>query len=205
LMMTVLAAYPLSRRDWDGRRFFMGMMTFTMFFSGGLIPTYLVIRQLNLLNRFWALILPSAVSCWNVIIMRTFFSNLPLELQEAAQIDGCSNTRLLLRIVLPLSLPILAVTVLYYAVGHWNAYFNALIYLTDTKLYPLQLVLRQILLQNDTGKMADTGVETEAAKLLIVESLRFAIIIVSSLPVLMIYPFIQRYFVKGVMIGAIKG
>lgn len=206
VVLTTIGAYPLSRKDLWGKNFFMKVFLFTMFFSGGLIPTYLLIRNLGLLNSFWVMILPGAVSMWNLIIMRTFFqTSIPFELQEAAFIDGCSNISVLLRIILPLSLPIIAVSILFYAVGHWNAYFNALIYLNDNEKFPLQLVLRQILLQNDVGKMTETGVETESQKLLIIESLRYAIIIVASVPVLLIYPFIQRYFVKGVMIGAIKG
>jgi putative aldouronate transport system permease protein len=206
VVITIFGAYPLSRKDLWGQNFFMKLFLFTMFFSGGLIPTYLLIKNLGLLNSFWVMILPGAVSMWNLIIMRTFFqTSIPYELQEAAFIDGCSNISVLVRIILPLSLPIIAVSILFYAVGHWNAYFNALIYLNDNEKFPLQLVLRQILLQNDVGKMTETGVETESQKLLIIESLRYAIIIVASVPVLLIYPFIQRYFVKGVMIGAIKG
>ena len=204
IIMTVLAAYPLSRKDLPGYQFIMIIIVFTMFFNGGLIPLYLLVRDLGMANTMWALIIPSAISTYNLIIMRTFFhSTIPNAIQESAFMDGCSNTRLLLNIVLPLSKPILAVMVLFYAVAHWNAYFAALIYLRDRELYPLQLILREILIQNQTNEITiEAGI---AEKLLIGESMKYAVIIVSSIPVLVLYPFIQKYFVKGVMIGSIKG
>jgi len=205
IMLTTLAAYPLSRRDLPGRNVFMFLITFTMFFHGGLIPTYLVVRDLELVNTMWALIIPNAIATYNLIVMRTYFqTSIPWELQEASLIDGCSNTRLLIKIILPLSKPIIAVMVLFYAVSHWNAYFNALIYLRDEDLYPLQLVLREILIVNQSmdGAGGDFGM-TE--KLLLGESIKYALIIVASIPVLIMYPFVQRHFVKGVMIGSIKG
>jgi putative aldouronate transport system permease protein len=207
--LTLLCAYALSRRDLAGRNFFMLLFTFTMFFSGGLIPTYLVVKQLHLVNTVWAMLLPNALSIWNIIIARTYFQNsIPNELKEAAFIDGCSNTRLFLRIVLPLSKPLIAVLVLFYAVAHWNAFFNALIYLSDTRLFPLQLFLRNILIMDQMLDMM--GADAEAMEQIIrriqlKESMKFGIIIVSSLPVLVLYPFLQKYFIKGVMIGAIKG
>jgi putative aldouronate transport system permease protein len=206
LALTIAGAYPLSRRDFAGRNAIMLIITFTMFFSGGIIPTYMIVRNLGLVNSFWALILPGAVSVWNLIIMRTFFQNtIPTDLQESAFMDGCSNFRLLWSIVLPLSMPVIAVVTLYYAVGHWNSYFQALIYLSDRSKYPLQMFLRELLIQNQMQNMMDTDSETMAQQAMVAESLKYAVIVVSSLPVLCLYPFLQRYFAKGVMIGAVKG
>lgn len=206
LVMTILAAYPLSRKDWVGRGFFMGMLMFTMFFSGGIIPTYLMMNSLGMVNTVWAMILPGAVSVYNTIIMRTFFLNsIPPELQEAAQVDGCSNTRLLLQIVLPLSKQILAVMVLFYGVAHWNAFFNALIYLTESKRYPLQLVLRSILIQNTASQDMLGDLDTMGSRVMMAETIKYALIIVSTLPMMILYPFLQKFFEKGVMVGAVKG
>ena len=206
LVMTILAAYPLSRKDWVGRGFFMGVLMFTMFFSGGIIPTYLMMNSLGMINTVWAMILPGAVSVYNTIIMRTFFVNsIPPELQEAAQVDGCSNTRLLLQIVLPLSKQILAVMVLFYGVAHWNAIFNALIYLTESKRYPLQLVLRSILIQNTASQDMLGDLDTMGSRVMMAETIKYALIIVSTLPMMILYPFLQRFFEKGVMVGAVKG
>ncbi len=206
LVMTILAAYPLSRKDWVGRGFFMGVLMFTMFFSGGIIPTYLMMNSLGMINTVWAMILPGAVSVYNTIIMRTFFINsIPPELQEAAQVDGCSNTRLLLQIVLPLSKQILAVMVLFYGVAHWNAFFNALIYLTESKRYPLQLVLRSILIQNTASQDMLGDLDTMGSRVMMAETIKYALIIVSTLPMMILYPFLQRFFEKGVMVGAVKG
>lgn len=206
LVMTILAAYPLSRKDWVGRGFFMGVLMFTMFFSGGIIPTYLMMNSLGMVNTIWAMILPGAVSVYNTIIMRTFFLNsIPPELQEAAQVDGCSNTRLLLQIVLPLSKQILAVMVLFYGVAHWNAFFNALIYLTESKRYPLQLVLRSILIQNTASQDMLGDLDTMGSRVMMAETIKYALIIVSTLPMMILYPFLQKFFEKGVMVGAVKG
>lgn len=206
IALTILAAYPLSRRDLWGRNAMMMGITFTMFFSGGIIPTYLVIQKLGLMGSLWALILPVAVSTYNIIIMRTYFQNsIPFELQEAALIDGCTNFKILLRIILPLSGPIVAVIGLYYAVSHWNAYFNAMMYLTDRGRYPLQLILREILLQNQLSSMMELDMESMAEQALRGEVIKYSVIVVSSLPMLIIYPFVQRFFIKGVMIGAVKG
>ena len=206
LVMTVLAAYPLSRKDWVGRGFFMAVVMFTMFFSGGTIPTYLLMNDLGLINTTWAIVLPGAVSVYNAIVMRTFFINsIPLELQEAAQVDGCSNTRLLLRIVLPLSKPILAVMVLFYGVAHWNAFFGALIYITESDRYPLQLVLRSILIQNTASQDMLGEVDTLGNRVMLAETIKYALIIVSTLPMMVLYPFLQRFFEKGVMVGSVKG
>jgi putative aldouronate transport system permease protein len=204
ILLTIGAAYPLSRKDFVGRHVLTIIFVITMFFSGGLIPTYLLIKNLGLINTIWAIILPSAVSMWNIIIMRTFFQAIPVELQESAQIDGCSNFRMLVSIILPLSMPVIAVMLLFYGIGHWNSFFNALIYLSDSQKYPLQLILRQILLQDQMGSMV-SGSEASVDQIMLTEGLKYAVIIVSSLPVLLLYPFLQRYFVKGVMIGAIKG
>lgn len=207
LLLTTLAAYPLSRKDLPGRNLLMFLITFTMFFSGGLIPTYLVVKGLALVNTIWALIIPNAIATYNLIVMRTYFQNsIPWEIQEASLIDGCSNFRLLTHIILPLSKPILAVMVLYYAVGHWNSFFNALIYLRNQELYPLQLVLREILIVSQSNILDQAGSTFGMdEKLLLAESIKYALIIVASVPVLIMYPFVQRHFVKGVMIGSLKG
>jgi multiple sugar transport system permease protein/putative aldouronate transport system permease protein len=204
--MTILAAYPLSRKDLYGKNLLLGLFIFSMMFSGGLIPFYITVNQLGLYNTRWALIIPQALSVWNMIIAITYFrTSLPQELLEAAQLDGCSDIQYLWRIVLPLSAPIIAVLCLFYAVGHWNQYFTALIFLANKDLFPLQLILRDILVANtiDTTLLLDA--KTMAAKAGLRDLLKFALIVVASVPVLMIYPFVQKYFVKGLMIGAIKG
>lgn len=204
--VTVFAAYPLARRDLAGKSVIMWFLLVTMFFSGGLIPTYLLIKDLHLLNTMWALVIPGAGGVFNVIIVRTFFqSSIPDELWEAASIDGCSNTRFFWSIVLPLSKSILAVMVLYHVVGFWNGFFDALIYLNDESKYPLQLVLRNILVQNQVSSGMMIDVESYAAKMRVTELIKYGVIMVSSLPLLILYPFLQKYFVKGVMIGSIKG
>jgi putative aldouronate transport system permease protein len=206
LVLTICAAYPLSRKDFVGRNMIMALFVFTLFFGGGLIPTYLLIKKLHLLNTFWVMVIPNAVAVWNIIIMRTFFQqSIPPELQEAAMIDGCSNMQILLRIVLPLSMPVIAVMILFYAVGHWNAFFNALIYLKDKNKFPLQLVLREILIQSQTRDMVESTSESLLKQQLSVEGIKYAVLIVANLPMLVLYPFLQKYFVKGIMIGAIKG
>lgn len=206
LVLTICAAYPLSRKDFRGRHVITAIIMFTLFFSGGLIPAYLLVKQLGMLNTIWAMIVPNAVAVWNIIIMRTFFqTSIPYELQESASLDGCGNFRILLSIVLPLSMPIIAVMILFYAVGHWNAFFQALIYLTDRSRYPLQLILREILIQGQMQSMIDMADDSLAKKLMEVESIKYAIVIVANLPVLLLYPFLQKYFVKGIMIGALKG
>ena len=206
LIMTVMAAYPMSKRDLKGRNLLMAIMVFTMFFSGGLVPTYMLVKQLGMTNSFWALVIPNAVSVYNIIIVRTFFqSSIPHEIQEAAAIDGCSEMRILRSVVLPLSMPIIAVMILFYSVGHWNAYFSALIYLTDRADYPLQLILREILIQGQMEEMVNAGDSSHAKTLLDQEAVKYAVVVVANLPILLLYPFLQKYFVKGVMIGAIKG
>ncbi|HJF33845.1 MAG TPA: carbohydrate ABC transporter permease [Sporosarcina psychrophila] len=205
VIMTILAAYPLSRRDLKGRGVIMAFIIFTIFFSGGLVPTYLLIRDLGMLDTFWVMIIPNAVAVWNIIIMRTFFQAIPHELEESAKMDGSGNFRILWSIVLPLSFPVIAVMVLFYSVGHWNSYFQALIYLQDQDKFPLQLILRQILIQGQTDDMIQATSESFLAQQLSVEGLKYAVLIVANLPMLMLYPFLQRYFVKGVMIGSLKG
>jgi putative aldouronate transport system permease protein len=209
ITVTLPAAYSLSRKDFYGRNFFMALFTFTMFFSGGLIPTYLIVKGLGIRDTIWAMLLPGAASMYNIIITRTFFqTNIPNEMREAAQIDGCSNTRLFLTIVLPLSAPIIAVIALYYGVGHWNSYFTALIYISKRDMFPLQLILREILILNEMSvEMMMTGEEIDAVakQARIADMIKYAVIIVSTAPILMAYPFIQKYFVQGIMIGAIKG
>lgn len=204
--LTILAAYPLSRKDLTGRGPITFLFLFTLLFGGGLIPTYLVVRETGLLNTRWALIIPTALSVYNLIITRTFFQvTIPDELLEAAQLDGVSDFRFLWDVVLPLSMPIVAVNALFYAVGQWNQYFNALIYLTDPDLFPLQLVLREILIQNqiDLSKISDISQISQRQNL--ADLLKYTLIVVASLPVLIIYPFVQRHFVRGVLIGSLKG
>jgi len=203
LVMTALGAYGLSRRNVLLRNPIMFLIVFTLFFSGGLIPTYLLVANtLGMVDTRWALILPSAINTWNLIVMRTAFQQVPEALEEAARIDGANDFTILFRIVLPLSMPVVAVMILFYGVYHWNAFFNALIYLRTRELYPLQLVLREILISNDTSSMT-TNVSTRDA-MPIGETIKYAVIVVATLPILVIYPFLQRYFVKGVLIGALK-
>ncbi|MCM3727394.1 carbohydrate ABC transporter permease [Neobacillus cucumis] len=204
--LTLMAAYALSRKDFYGKGFFMMVILFTMFFNGGLIPTYLVVKDLGMLNTIWAMILPKAVAVWNLIVARSFFEeNIPNELLEAGKIDGCSNTKFFLKVVLPLSKPIIAVMVLFYAVGQWNSYFDALIYLNDESLYPLQLILRNILTQNQLSIKMLSDLDNLAAQQQVGEIIKYGIIIVGALPLLIVYPFVQRHFVKGVLIGGVKG
>ncbi|ALS29291.1 sugar ABC transporter permease [Paenibacillus sp. 32O-W] len=206
LLLSIAAAYPLSRKDLFGRNAISAMLVLTMFFSGGMVPTYLLVKDLGMLNTMWALIIPGAVSVYNVLIMRTFFQNgIPYEMQEAAAIDGCTNIGMLIRIVLPLSMPVIAVMILFYSVGHWNAYFSALMYLTDRDKYPLQLILREILIQGQMQEMQGVGDNVHAETVMQGEAIKYAVVIVANLPVLLLYPFLQKYFVKGVMIGAVKG
>ena len=206
VIMTVLAAYPLSRNDLFGKRPLLFLFIFSMMFSGGLIPLYITVNQLGLYNTRWALIIPQALSIWNMIIAITFFrTSLPPELLEAAQLDGCSDIQYLLQIVLPLSKPILAVLCLFYAVGHWNQFFTALIFLADKDLFPLQLILRDILVNSTIDPSLLEDAKTMAAKAGLRDLLKYALIVVASVPVLAIYPFEQKYFVKGLLIGAVKG
>jgi len=204
--LTVMAAYPLSRKDYVGRKLIMFMFVFTMMFNGGLIPTYLLVKSLGLLDTRAAMILPTAIGAWNVIITRTFLqSNIPDSMLEAAQMDGCSDFRFVAQVVLPLSGPIIAVITLFYAVHHWNQYFQALIYLRNQDLYPLQIVLRDILVRNQVNMEMMDDIETYIRREAIAELLKYSLIVFASVPVLVMYPFVQRYFVRGIMIGSIKG
>lgn len=206
VVFTLMAAYPLSRKDFYIRNWIMALFVFTMLFSGGLIPSYLLVKELGLLNTRWALLIPGAIGVWNVIIARTYFrTTLPDELLEAAQMDGCSDFKFIARVVLPLSGPIIAVITLFYAVGHWNSFFNAMLYLKDPNMYPLQLVLREILVQNQVDSSMIVDVEEAMAREGLKELLKYSLIVVSTFPVLIPYPFIQRHFVKGMMIGSLKG
>jgi len=205
VLLTVTVAYPLSRPKLYGRGLLMFLITFTMIFSGGLIPTYLVVRQLGMINTRWALLIPGAVAAFQVIIARTFFqANIPDELAEAAELDGCSGLNFLWKIVIPLSGPIIAVLALMYAVGQWNAYFDALIYLKSPELQPLQLVLRSILILNQST-IGSIDAATMLKRRELADLLKYVVVVVGSLPVLVLYPFVQRYFVKGMLIGSIKG
>ena len=205
LAVNIPAAYALSRRDLWGRRALMGLYVFTMFFSGGLIPTFLTIQQVGLYNTFWVMVLPFSVSAYNIIVARTFFQNsLPAELWDAAQVDGCGNLRFFFTMALPLSKAVVSVIDLWTAVGQWNSYFNALIYIRDGSLHPLQLIMRNILITNQSFAALGTG---EAAIIAMRKAnlVRYAMIIVSTVPIMCVYPFIQKYFDQGVMIGSIKG
>lgn len=204
VILTIMIAYPLSRRTFFGRNTLMMIITFTMIFSGGLIPTYMVVKEMHLIDTRWALLIPNAIWVWQVIIARSFFqASIPEELLEASEIDGCSDMRFILSVVLPLSKPILAVLVLMYAVGQWNAYFDALIYLKSANLFPLQLVLRSIIIQNNSAGNMDAIAMVERQQM--AELLKYALIVVATLPVLVIYPFVQRYFVQGMLVGSVKG
>mgnify|MGYP004478705875 FL=1 len=204
--LTMIAAYALSRKDLPHRKGLMFLFTFTMIFSGGMVPTYIVVSNLGLLNTPLALILPGAMSVYNMVIARSFIENsIPNEVLEAAFIDGCDDFGYFRMILLPLSGSVIAVITLYYAVAHWNAYFNAFLYITDAKLYPLQLVLRNILLANQMDSAMVTDFDTMTSKQGLADLMKYSLIVVSSLPVLIMYPFVQKHFVKGVMIGSVKG
>jgi len=205
VVLTVFVAYPLSRRDLYGSNVLMFLITFTLIFSGGLIPTYLVVKQLGMIDTRWALLIPQAVAAFQVIIARTFFrATIPEELVEAAELDGCNDLQFLWSVVLPLSKPIIAVLALMYAVSQWNGYFDALIYLKSSDLQPLQIVLRNILILNTTAS-GSMDAAAMAQRRQLADLLKYCLVVVGSVPVLLIYPFVQRYFVKGILIGSIKG
>ncbi|MBO5008259.1 MAG: carbohydrate ABC transporter permease [Clostridia bacterium] len=203
IVLTSIAAYFFSRKNVLFQKPIFFYVIFTMYFSGGMIPFFLTVKNLGLYDSRWAVILPTAISTYNMIVMKTSLESIPDSLEEAAKIDGANHMHILFRIVMPLSLPILSVMVLYYAVAHWNAWFNAMIFLQDRNKFPLQLILREILIQNNTDLMNQDANEMDAQA--ISESIKYAIIIVSTLPILCVYPFLQKYFVKGVMSGAVKG
>lgn len=203
--VTLLAAYPLSRADFRGKGFFNVIFMITMFFGGGLIPTYLIVSNLGLVDSMWAVILPGAFSVWNMTIARTYYRGIPQELREAADVDGASELTFFFKILLPVCTPVIAVLTLWQFVAMWNSYFDAMIYLNDSAKQPLQLVLRSILIQNqpESGMIAD--MQSTAARAQLAELLKYATIIISSLPLLIMYPFFQKYFDSGVMAGSVKG
>lgn len=205
VLITLLAAYPMSKKDFVGRKFFNTIFIITMFFGGGLIPTFILVNQLHMVNTVWAILLPGAFNVWNMILARTYYQSIPKELREASAIDGANEIHHFFKIMLPVCKPIIAVLALWSFVGMWNSYFDAMIYLNDADLQPLQLVLRSILVQNtpQPGMIADIQSTAEMAK--IAELLKYATIVVSSLPLLIMYPFFQKYFDKGIMVGSVKG
>ena len=205
VFVTILAAYPMSKKELVGRNFFNVIFLITMFFSGGLIPTFILINQLHMVNTVWAILIPGAFNVWNMILARTYYQSIPKELREASALDGANEIQHFFQIMLPVCKPIIAVLLLYQFVGMWNSYFDAMIYLNDANLQPLQLVLRSILVQNtpQPGMIADIQSTAEMAK--VAEQLKYATIVVSSLPLFAMYPFFQKYFDKGVMVGSLKG
>lgn len=205
LVLTTLAAYALSRKDMPWRTPLTFVISFTMLFGGGMIPVYMVVNNLKLTDTIWAMMIPNAIATYNLLVMKNYFqSSIPEELQEAAAIDGCGHFKTLIKIVLPLSTPIIAVILLFYGVGHWNAFFNAVLYLRDQELFPLQIILRGILLQNSLEAVGGdmTGMYEKVMR---GETMKYALIIIASMPVIAVYPFVQKYFEKGIMVGAIKG
>lgn len=205
VFITLLAAYPMSRSDFKGKKIFNTIFIITMFFGGGLIPTYLLISDLGLLNSMWAVILPGAFSVWNMIIARTYYQGIPTELREAADVDGANEMVYFFKILLPVCTPVIAVLALWQFVGMWNSYFDAMIYLNDSAKQPLQLVLRSILIQNQPESGMISDMQSTAARAQLAELLKYATIIISSLPLLVMYPFFQKYFDAGIMAGSIKG
>ncbi|WP_019537121.1 carbohydrate ABC transporter permease [Paenibacillus ginsengihumi] len=201
LVFTVFMAYPLAKKRLKGRRTMLFLVVFTILFSGGMIPTYMVVKSVGLMNTVWSLILPGAISAFNLIIMKNFFQGIPEELEEAARIDGCKNLGVLFRIVLPLSMPALATFTLFYAVGHWNQFFAAVMYITKSNLWPIQVVLRQMIIEGSTQDF-----EVAMGELNIIPAtIKMAAIIVATVPILLVYPFLQKHFAKGVLLGSVKG
>lgn len=201
VVLTAMCAYPLSRKEFYGRGPLTVLITLTMFISGGMIPLYLVINNLKIMNTMWAILLPSAISTYNMIVMRTSFSSIPDSLIESAYLDGANDIQILAKIIMPLSKAIIATMVLFYAVSHWNSYFPAMLYLNDKAKYPVQVIMRDIIIESDMSQAGDmSGMANVAAT-----NYKYAVIIISIVPILMVYPFIQKYFTKGVMVGAVKG
>lgn len=205
VFITLLAAYPLSKKEFVGRKLFNLIFLITMFFGGGMIPTFILINQLHMVNTVWAVLIPGAFNVWNMILARTYYQSIPAELREASAIDGANEIQHFFKIMMPVCKPIIAVLALWSFVGMWNSYFDAMIYLNDANLQPLQLVLRSILVQNtpQPGMIADIQSTAEMAK--VAEQLKYATIVVSSLPLLVMYPFFQKYFDQGIMVGSVKG
>jgi len=206
VVLTCLLAYPISKTYIKGRSVIMFMIVFTMMFGGGMIPTFLVVKETGLLNTFWAFIIPGAISAFNVIIMKNFFQSVPAEMEESAKIDGASNLGILFRIVMPLSMPAVATITLFHAVGHWNSFFDTVLYVTDRSLFPLQVYLRELVMFNQSNIDNNSGYSANMdSTLLALESLKAAALIASTVPILIVYPFLQKYFVKGIMLGSVKG
>lgn len=203
IIFTSLMAYPLSRKELHGRKPIMLMIIFSMLFSGGMIPAFLVVKALGLMNSLWALLLPGAISAFNLIILKNFFQQMPDGIEEAAKIDGCNDIGILIKIVLPLSLPAIATFSLFYAVGHWNSFFTAILYINDTAKWPIQVLLRQVVIMAEGG-IGDASQMSESLAIP-AQSVKMAVITVSTLPILMVYPFLQKHFAKGVLLGSVKG
>jgi len=203
LLFTVFMAYPLAKKRLKGRRVILFLVLFTMLFSGGMIPSYMVVKSLGLLNTIWSLILPGAISAFNLIILKNFFQAIPEELEESARIDGCKNMGVLFRIVLPLSMPALATFTLFYAVGHWNSFFSAVMYVTKSELWPIQVVLRQMIIEGSTQEYQEALSSAEIQVL--PATIKMAAIVVATVPILCVYPFLQKHFAKGVLLGSVKG
>ncbi|TWD93739.1 carbohydrate ABC transporter membrane protein 2 (CUT1 family) [Neobacillus bataviensis] len=204
LFFTFTMAYPLSRKNLLGRNLFMNMIVFSMLFSGGMIPTYIVVKSLGLLDSYWSLILPGAINPFNLIIVKTFFQGIPNELEEAAKIDGCTEMGIFWRIILPLSKPVLATFALFYAVGIWNDFFHALLYISDNTKWPVQVLLQQIIILSQ-GNLADTASQGASYVEPPAQSLKLAVVVVATLPILIVYPFLQKHFAKGMLLGSVKG
>ncbi|WP_284639332.1 carbohydrate ABC transporter permease [Paenibacillus silviterrae] len=205
IIMSALCAYPLSRRDLYGRNMFILMVALTMFINGGLIPLYLVVQKLGLIDTMWALLLPPAINTFNMIIMKTYFEGIPVALQESAYLDGANEIQVLYKIILPLSLPVMATMVLFYAVHHWNSFFPALIYLNDSSKFPVQVLLRNIVIAGEFADQTSVIGSSTSGFRVVATNYKFAVIIITVLPILIVYPFLQKYFVKGAMVGALKG
>ena len=201
MALTVLTAYPLSRKPFPGQRAIMSLFVFTMFFSGGMIPIYLLLKDLKMLDTWGSLILPTFLSVYNLILMKNFFLSIPDEMEESARIDGCSNVGILLRVFIPLAMPAIMTLTLFYAVNHWNAFFNAMMYITDVKKQPLQIFLRNIVLDMESGASNEEKIFMQVD----MQSVKSATVILSTLPIVIIYPFVSKHFTKGVMVGAVKG
>ena len=203
--MTAMCAYPLSRKKFFGRNVFAFMIIFTMFFDAGMIANFMVVDQLNLTNKIWSIVLPGAINAWYMVIMRTFFQQIPEEIYESAHLDGAGDFVIFGKIVLPLSVPTIMTMVLFYAVGHWNSWFNALIYLDDKAKYPVQLIMRNIVLSGETAALSSSAASMSQDVGIVATNVKYAVVFVTMLPILLVYPFIQKYFVKGIMVGALKG
>lgn len=201
MLMTTLTAYPLAEKDLTGRHFLLAAVTFTMVFNAGMVPSYILVRSMGLIDSLWSLMIPGAISAWNLIVLKNFFQNIPVELKESARIDGCNDFRIFVKIVLPLSTPALATFTIFYAVGNWNAFTSAIMYINDIKKWPIQVMLRQVVMMAQGMPTDEDSVTLKPP----VESVKMAIIVVATLPILVVYPFFQKHFAKGVMVGAIKG